>query len=526
MNSLEVTRTHFVLPPQDTAKEATEETLLEEESLNIAVLGAKITQGKSITWLEAYPQILASCLVYCTVIQAGINMAYSAILLPQLSEADSSIPIDKDQASWIASLVTISLPIGSLAAGPIMDCIGRKRLSLYCCFPFLLSWILIASAENVLTLYMARILSGIAGGLTTVALVYVSEISHPSFRPMLLGLNSVFVSLGILLTCFLGLFFQWRTIAAIFAALSFITLCIILIVPESTYWIATFRPSRIIEARKSLRWLYRKSSTYESQVQDLTMRSYSNQNTESTNASKDFFEIYKQKHVYKPFFVLIVLFVFQQFSGAYAIIFYAVNLFLKIGGQFGDQINEYGALMLLGVIRFLVSCMSSGLSRKFGRRSLMCVSGCGMGIFTLIAGLYMDFNHLREASVFTTRPTVTTMSPVVEEIDGKILLICVLGYVSFSALGYLVIPWTLIGEVLPTEVKGKLGGVVISIAYVLMFGVVKAFPYTIDWLGAQGVFYIFAVTSFLGVIYVYIMLPETFGKSFEEIATYFRGTSR
>lgn len=68
----------------------------------------------------------------------------------------------------------------------------------------------------------------------------------------------------------------------------------------------------------------------------------------------------RQKHVYKPFIILLILFIFQQLSGAYVIIFYAVNLFLKIGGQFGDQINEYGALMLLGVIRFVVSCMSSG----------------------------------------------------------------------------------------------------------------------------------------------------------------------
>uniref|UniRef100_A0A1B0GM81 Major facilitator superfamily (MFS) profile domain-containing protein n=1 Tax=Phlebotomus papatasi TaxID=29031 RepID=A0A1B0GM81_PHLPP len=526
MNSLEVTRTHFV-PPQETTHEAAEENLLETIAADNAeslTLETKTHHFKAITWMEAFPQILASCLVYLTVIQAGINMAYSAILLPQLSEPESPIVVTKDEASWIASLVTISLPVGSIAAGPIMDKVGRKKLSLYCCFPFMLAWILIASAENVLTIYVARVLAGMAGGLTTVALVYVSEISHPMFRPMLLGLNSVFVSLGILLTCFLGQFFQWRTIACIFGGLSFLTLCAILIVPESTYWIVTFRPKMFAEAKTSLRWLYRKSSTYESQVQELAMRSYvKHSNMNQPDQSIGYF--CRQKHVYKPFIILLILFVFQQLSGAYVIIFYAVNLFLKIGGQFGDQINEYGALMLLGVIRFVVSCMSSGLARKFGRRTLMSVSGCGMGIFTMIAGLYMCFSDLKEASVFAGTGT-TTIAPVPNQMDGKVLLICILGYVSFSALGYLVIPWTLIGEILPTEVKGKLGGIIISMAYVMMFGVVKAFPYTIDWVGAQGVFYIFAVTSFLGVVYVYILLPETFGKSFDEIANYFKGSPR
>ncbi|XP_059607931.1 facilitated trehalose transporter Tret1-like [Phlebotomus argentipes] len=524
MNSLEVTRTHFV-PPREAPSEPGEENLLQTVTSEPLSLNTKTHPPKPISWREALPQILASCLVYFTVIQAGINMAYSAILLPQLSQPDSTISITKGEASWIASLVTISLPIGSLAAGPIMDAVGRKRLSLYCCFPFMLAWILIASAEHVATIYAARILAGMAGGLTTVALVYVSEISHPTFRPMLLGLNSVFVSLGILLTCFLGLFFDWRTIACIFGGLSFLTLCVILIVPESSHWITTFRPRRIAEARSSLRWLYRKPSTYESQAQELTVRNYMRHTEESHQTLKDFLSICRQKHVYKPFVVLLILFVFQQLSGAYVIIFYAVNLFLKIGGQFGDLINEYGALMLLGLIRFIMSCLSSGLSRKFGRRSLMCISGCGMAFCTLIAGLYIDFSNLKEASVFTDTGAVTTIAPAAHQLDGKLLLVCILGYVSFSALGYLVIPWTLIGEILPTEVKGKLGGIVISAAYVMMFGVVKAFPYTIDWLGAQGLFYIFALTSFLGVIYIYILLPETFGKSFDEIADYFRGST-
>lgn len=68
--------------------------------------------------------------------------------------------------------------------------------------------------------------------------------------------------------------------------------------------------------------------------------------------------IYLQPHVYKPLVILLIIFAFQQLSGAYAIIFYAVNLFLKIGGQFGNGINEYVSMVLLGVIRFGMSIVA------------------------------------------------------------------------------------------------------------------------------------------------------------------------
>lgn len=71
------------------------------------------------------------------------------------------------------------------------------------------------------------------------------------------------------------------------------------------------------------------------------------------------YRIYLQPQVYKPVTILLVLFVFQQLSGGYVIVFYAVNVFLKIGGHFGEGINEYGALLLLGTIRFVMSIVAA-----------------------------------------------------------------------------------------------------------------------------------------------------------------------
>lgn len=62
----------------------------------------------------------------------------------------------------------------------------------------------------------------------------------------------------------------------------------------------------------------------------------------------------------------------------------------------------------------------------------------------------------------------------------------------------------------------------IAVVYVMMFGVVKVFPYAMDWIGVQGIFYVFATTSFVGTVFVFVYLPETLGKSFEEIEVRFK----
>lgn len=184
---------------------------------------------------------------------------------------------------FAASIVTICLPIGSFIAGPLMDRFGRRKLALLTCIPFFIGWILMYLATNVWFIYVARMIAGISAGnltetetvclnwlvtskynssdfftgLTTVSLIYVSEIAHPTLRPMLLGFNSVFVSLGILLVSVLGQFFIWYSIAAIFSGITILTFILMLCIPESPQWLAAFRKHRSIDIEHALRWIYK-----------------------------------------------------------------------------------------------------------------------------------------------------------------------------------------------------------------------------------------------------------------------------
>ncbi|XP_063242427.1 facilitated trehalose transporter Tret1-like isoform X2 [Bacillus rossius redtenbacheri] len=439
--------------------------------------------------------------MYIQVIQAGINMAYSALLLPQLAANDSLIPVDVDETSWIASLVTITTPIGSLISGPLMDNCGRKFSSIFSCVSMLVSWILVASATNVTMIYIARIFAGLGGGLTTISLVYVSEVAHAHFRPMLLGLNSVAVALGILLTCALGTWLSWRAVAAWFAGLSLLGYAATLPVPESPAWLAS-SGARRDQARRAVAWLHRDPQDAHMELNRIMS------NVTAKEDKRKFFDapiFHPSRAELKPLAILSAIFLFQQLSGSYVVIFYAVDVFMDLGGSFGAGIDKYGAVVMFGTIRFIISIVSAFLSRVVGRRTLLFVSGWGMASASFAVGAYM---HATGYSAGSGAPSQSW---------GWVPLALVLLHVSFSGVGFLVIPWTLVGELLPGRIRGTGSSVMIAVAYVLMFAVVKAFPYLVRTAGTPNVFVMFGFVTLCGILFVYKLLPETLGKTLEEI---------
>lgn len=378
------------------------------------------------------------------------------------------------------------IPVGSFISGPLMDKLGRRRLSALSGIPFICAWAAAAFATRPLHLYISRILAGLGAGFSTVCLVYCSELAHPSYRPMLLGLNSVFVSLGILVTCSLGVQVGWRLQAGIYLLLSLVTVVLHWPLPESPYWLRD-----TAAAEKALAWLYRRPHVYSAQLQALLTergrRSILSADSTGINACL-------QPIVYKPLLLLVTLFLFQQLSGAYVIIFYALDVFKEIKVE-----SENVSLVLFGAIRFLMAVVSLLSSRVVGRRPLLFISGAGMCVTCF--------------SAFCLRHA---------DLNPSAVGLCVLLYVCFGALGFLGIPWTLIGELFPVKVKGLASGFMITVAYVIMFCLVKSFPLLLKHMDIKYLFLIFSIDTFLAVMIVYFWLPETLGVSFSEIEKHFR----
>lgn len=214
------------------------------------------------TIMDLFPQLVASCLMYLLVIQAGISMSFSSVLITQLSDK-GEIGLNTNSASIIASIWSLSLPIGALSSGYLMDKYGRRRTALYICFPFTFAWLLVSFTETVSMIYVARVISGIMTGITTCCVVYVAEISSKSTRSGLLCMNSVWVSFGIFLTYILNYYnLHWRTISYAYAVMSSLCILAVLIVPESPQWLLVFNKNeseerKRVQVQASFDWIYK-----------------------------------------------------------------------------------------------------------------------------------------------------------------------------------------------------------------------------------------------------------------------------
>lgn len=212
------------------------------------------------------------------------------------------------------------------------------------------------------------------------------------------------------------------------------------------------------------------------------------------------------KHLLKrnamlPFAIMLAYFFFQQFSGIFVVVYYAVDIIENAG----ITIDPYLGAVLIGFTRFVGSVLVACLSGRFGRRIPSIVSGAGMTIFMGVLSVYL----LIEARGYTMRD------------GGVVPVICVLMYIFSSTLGFLVVPFAMVGEVYPAKVKEVLTGLTTCIGYIFSSITVKTYPDMEAALGRYGVFIFFTVLSLLGTVFVFFFLPETKGKTLTEIVEMF-----
>ncbi|KAJ8953695.1 hypothetical protein NQ314_007303 [Rhamnusium bicolor] len=393
-------------------------------------------------------------------------------------------------------LGAITNPIGSVLSGVLAEYFGRRRSIQISSIPFILGWIFIGIATDINWLYAGRLVSGIAAGMSTACYTYVSEISTAESRGFMQALGPICASFGILLTYTLGYYIKWSTVALISTIFGIFSMVTIQFLPESPGYL--LKNNKVAESFEVYMWFRRNNVVAQQEID----RYHENQKLKNANKSS-LKDIYLSPQTIKPFFILVVLFLLQEFSGIYTLLFYAVSFFEETD----LNIDEYVSSIIVGVIRFTMSVMAAFLINRFGRKTLCTLSSLGMAVTMLVVAVYVKYYELH---------------PQEEKILNYLPLIGVIFNVVFSMVGMLPIPWVLVGEMFPLEVRPIMSGVVICIAQTFIFICVKIYNDMLDYLNFSGTLLVFVSASILAIGFCKFLLPETKNKSLEEIEQHFR----
>ncbi|KAL1464534.1 hypothetical protein WDU94_004168 [Cyamophila willieti] len=465
------------------------------------------TKGSSLR------QVAAAVFANLGNVNTGMVFGFSAAATSQLISVDSPYRITLEQSSWIASVSAIGTPVGCLLGGYMMDLVGRKMTLIITEVPTILGWVLIALAPSLpYSIFpwvcLGRVLTGLGSGMVGApSRIYTAECSQPHLRGMLSSLASFGVSLGVMFEYCLGAFLTWETIAGISCIIPVLSIIAGCLMPESPSWLLS--QGRKDACRNSLRRLRANNYDVESEVQNLYEFSKRQESQKSTSFKETLANIIDPACL-KPFIILILYFLIYQFSGVNPVTFYAVEIFQDAGAN----VNKKMAAVIMGIVRLIFTVASCIMMKKMGRRSLTFISSIGCGVSMVCLGGYL----------FATQdwwpayqlPDFVAWFPV--------LMLMV--FTAASTIGYLVVPWVMIGEVYPTRVRGIVGGLTTCACHFFIFLTVKSYPMFQHLLTNQGTFLMYGCISLLGTIFFYVYLPETKNKTLQEIEEQFAGKSK
>ncbi|KAF2884949.1 hypothetical protein ILUMI_21226 [Ignelater luminosus] len=438
-------------------------------------------------------QFLAMFTGTLSLVCSGMHYGWPSPSLPQLLNNSSTILITSEEGSWIAVMPLIGSICGSLISVLILDVIGRKRAILLSCIPHLVAWIMIAYAKSVAVIISARFIAGISDGLVLCALpMYLGEIANARVRGALGSSVSVMRIFGTFLINIIGSYLSISTTAIVSSILPLLCLFTFAWMPESPYYL--IMKENVQQAGRNLKML-RCTDNVEADLERMA-KAVKEQN-ENTKRYLDLFTVKANR---KALGIALVLRGAQQISGISAITFYAQIIFAQAGNI--SILSARHASMIYFAVQVILCACCSMIVDKVGRRPLLIISIVGAGLALFTGGTYFYVLNKSNANLNNF---------------AWIPLVALVGYVVFFSLGMQTIPITILGEMFPTNVKAFALSLMAVYFCITATIVSKFFQITKDNFGLHVPFYTFFMVCVLGLIFIILFVPETKGKTLEEI---------
>lgn len=403
--------------------------------------------------------------------------------------------------------MSVACPFGNFFTGSIIDKYGRRTSLIWSVIPSIIGWFLLIDAKaSLIQLYLGRLLTGFALGASSLpSTVYATECitinsHHLKIRGSWATWSTLALSCGVLLTYGLGAFLPYTHVAFLAGCFSVVSLVLILLfIPESPSWL--HRKGRIGDAELAQRRLGIKQPIL------LNRRVNSEPTVDPIVSSNLSFQdlIYyikkiKRQEVYKPLCITISFLFFTQFSGYYCLTGYMVEII-------GENVfaSPYYLSVISGLLQLLGVLSLSFLLPFSGIKTLSVISTVGVSGGFALLGI---------SEVFKNQST--------EIIMDFVHLVSVWLIIIAGSLGLVVIPYSILGEMFPMEAKGY-ASVSLIFSSTFNFIILKVYPSLHAQFGGM-VFFAFALITAFGTAFVIIFLPETVGKTMDEIKSGFKSS--
>jgi sugar porter (SP) family MFS transporter len=419
----------------------------------------------------------------------GLLFGYdTGVISGALLFIQSQFSLGPAEEGLVVSGVLFGATLSAVLSGRLTDVFGRKRLIIVISVIFTVGSIVCAMANSLMVLVAGRVILGLAIGVASyTAPLYIGEVSPPSIRGALVGLNQMAITVGILVSYLVDLAFaehgQWQMMVGLGAIPGIILGLGMFFMPESPRWFAL--QGREQEARSVLARI-REQESIEAELDEIKKTL-----SEQQGAWRDLIS----KSMLRVMVIGIGLAVFQQYTGINTVIYYAPTIF-KLAG-FASNSASILATAGVGLVNVIMTIVAISLLDRAGRRPLLLLGLVGM-LVSLVT-LSVAFGH--------------GDSPYLKWIGvGSVMF-----YVASFAISLGPVFWVMISEIYPLDVRGLAMSLATAVCWISNLVVSFTFPILVKYIGPSTTFALYAAITILAIAFSYWLVPETKGLSLEEI---------